>query len=136
MLAYPEETWNYTIENIVGNPITNIAEMKTRNILEKKILSFYASRELILKKDVEPSASKAFLLINAGLCFAIALEFFVGVFLGWNFSSERFLAVWVLTPILIILLDFVVKRRKKLKRRKSKAKKTQKDSTVLQKSST
>jgi hypothetical protein len=82
--------------------------------LEKKILSFYASRKLIFKKDVYPNVSEAFLILNAGLCFAIAIEVSVMIFLSWNFSSERFVAFWILLPLLLILWD---RHRKKAKRK-------------------
>jgi len=42
----------------------------------------------------------------------------------------RFLADWVLLPLLIALLDLLVKHRKKSIKRKAKPQQTQKDSIV------
>jgi hypothetical protein len=62
--------------------------------LEKKALRFYASRELIFKKDTQETVSWAFLALTFSFYIAFVVEFVVTI-RGMPFSSERFIAVWL-----------------------------------------
>jgi len=62
--------------------------------LEKKALRFYASRELVFKKDVKETVSWVFLGLTSSFYIAFVVEFVVTI-MGMPFSSERFVAVWL-----------------------------------------
>jgi len=92
---------------------------------EKRVLEFYASKEFIFKKDVKPTVSTIFLILIVGYYFAFVGEF-IAVIKGMIFSSERFMAVWLLSSILIIVLPNAVNRLKRIRRKggEKKAKKS------------
>ena len=109
-------------------PVASIILIAVYSIMiffENRILKFYASREFIFKKDVNPIVSKVFLLVTAGYYFAFVVEF-IAIIKGMSFSSERFVAMWLLLPLLIILLRVIAERRKKAKKRITRERKSEK----------
>jgi len=74
--------------------------------VERKVLSFYASRYFILKRDVTPFASNAFqwLALSLYLAFvAIVILGSLGIISSTNFAAY-FVAVWLLLFILFTVL--------------------------------
>jgi len=79
---------------------------------ERKAQNFYASRELIFKKDVDPIVSKSFLALTMGFYIAFVVEYFA-ILRGMQFSAERFMSVWIVSFILLVILIITKKRRTK-----------------------
>jgi len=79
---------------------------------EKKALDFYATKEFIFKKDAKPHVSNAFVLFGAAYYFAFVEEL-IALAIGFNFAPERFVTVWMLIPIVVMLLLALAERRKK-----------------------
>lgn len=66
-----------------------------RRAREKKALNFYASKDFIRKKDINPYVSNASLLIGVGFYLAFVEEL-AALFIGFDFSTERFFVLWFL----------------------------------------
>jgi hypothetical protein len=76
-------------------------------LLEKRALTFYASKEFIFKKDVAPYVSNTFLLLAGGFNLAFVGEVVV-IILGMQPSVELFFLLWILIPVLVILLRSLI----------------------------
>jgi len=72
--------------------------------LEKKLLSFYASKKLILKKDINPIVSKAFVSSMRAAYIAVVIAFTVYFFLQ-SYAVEVFLGFFVIGFLLLVLPD-------------------------------
>jgi len=80
--------------------------------IEKRMLSFYASKKLILKKHVEPIVSKMFTLVMYVSSIAVLISLIVFLLVGL-FSAEVFLVIFTIC-CLLLLFPKLMEWRKRL----------------------
>ena len=69
--------------------------------IEKRMLSFYAHKKLILKKHIEPIVSKMFTLVMFASYFAVLISLIVFLLIGL-FSTEVFLVIFTIGCLLLL----------------------------------